>query len=173
LIDPLAILDDIITSLIIILGVWICTRLIIKGITTGVQRTDAQSVPLRRIREAIRLTALFVATSLIIDSTNLGGLLTGLTLSGVIAIVISLSLQSTLSNVISGIIIYYDGFIRIGDLIQVGEATGEVVRMTLHTCLLETRENNFVVISNQRIIQGPVTNFSRKNYLKESTKENV
>jgi small-conductance mechanosensitive channel len=167
LIDPVAIAHDIVISLIIIAAVWISSRLLIKAITEGVQRTDKQSVPVRRIREAIRLGAVFVAISLILDTTDLGGELTSLTLSGVLALVLSLALQSTLSNVISGIMLYYDGFIRIGDIIEVGGATGKVVRMTLHTCVIETRENNFVVISNQRVIQGPVTNFSRKHYLQE------
>jgi len=167
LIDPVAIAHDIVTSLIIIAAVWISSRLLIKAITEGVQRTDKQSVPVRRIREAIRLGAVFVSISLIIDTTGFGGELTGLTLSGVLALVLSLALQSTLSNVISGIMLYYDGFIRIGDIIEVGGATGKVARMTLHTCLLETRENNIVVISNQRVVQGPVTNFSRKDYLQE------
>ncbi|MFI5421690.1 MAG: hypothetical protein ACHQ1H_12045, partial [Nitrososphaerales archaeon] len=92
MIDPVAIAHDVVISLIIIAAVWISSRLLIKAITEGVQRTDKQSVPVRRIREAIRLSAVFVAVSLILDSTDLGGELTGLTLSGVLALVLSLAL---------------------------------------------------------------------------------
>jgi small-conductance mechanosensitive channel len=160
--DLVTVAHDIVISLIIIVVVWLVSRGLIKAITVNSERSQMQSFPVRRIREAIRLCSVFVTLALIVDFTNIGGEYVDLTFSGILALIGSLAFSTTLTNVISGLILFHDGFVQEGDSIEVGGATGKIVRISLRTSYLETSENNFVAISNQRMLQGPLTNYSRQ-----------
>jgi len=166
--DFVTIAYDIVISLIIVIVVWLTSRGLIKAITVNSERSQMQSFPVRRIREAFRLGSVFVTLALIVDLTNIGGEYVSLTFSGILALIGSLAFSTTLTNVISGLILFHDGFIHEGDSIEAGGTIGKIVRMSLRTCYLETSKNNFVAISNQRMLQGPLTNYSRKQLLEKA-----
>jgi len=171
--ELLNIIYDLIITLVIVVSTWIATRFLIRGFIKGVEKSGSKSVPVERFRELISLLGVAVAVALIIDFSGVGDdFLGGLTLSGMIVLVVTLSLQTTLSNVISGLILFYDGLVREGDYVQIEGTKGRVVRITLRACFIEADDENLVVISNQKILWGPIINISRKKELLSKAKKN-
>ncbi|MDA4118901.1 MAG: mechanosensitive ion channel family protein, partial [Thaumarchaeota archaeon] len=80
--------------------------------------------------------------------------------SGVMAVAISLALQTTLSNVISGILLFNDGVIRLDDTIEYSSTRGTVVRVGLRNTWIKTEEGTIAVVSNSSLSSGPLVNRS-------------
>ena len=85
---------------------------------------------------------------------------TTLTVSGIVAVTLSLALQTTLSNVISGISLLLDNTLRVNDSIEISGTKGQVVKVGLRTSWIRTSEGNIVIIGNSQIANGPLTNYS-------------
>ena len=165
--QPSSVPLDVGTIAIIVLATWLASKALIKATTSAIEKSGSRSISPNRVRDGISLAAIIVAAALIFDFTQVGGDLTGLTLTGVMAIVLSLALQSTLSNIISGLILIYDGYVREGYLVGIDMIKGRLVSLTLRTSYIETPEKNFVAVSNQKILQGHLVNFSRNAELLE------
>jgi small-conductance mechanosensitive channel len=105
---------------------------------------------------------LLAAVAVLSSVAGISSYLTALTVSGIAGLVVSLALQSTISNVISGVLLQHDGVIRIGDDIQygIGGVRGDVVRLSLRTTWLKTKEGVIVVLSNSNIAGGPILNYT-------------
>ncbi|HYB83845.1 MAG TPA: mechanosensitive ion channel domain-containing protein, partial [archaeon] len=76
------------------------------------------------------------------------------------AIALSLALQATLTNVISGILLLVDGSVRVGDSVQYGVVKGEVVKLGLRNTWIRSDEGNLVVIGNSQLASGPLINYT-------------
>jgi len=114
---------------------------------------------LRDIKTGLRLIALVLIFSDVISAFGLSSLFTTLTVSGILAVAVSLALQTTLSNVISGVLLFNDGVLRLGDTIEYGGAKGEVVRIGLRNTWIKTEgPGHLVVVSNSSLSSGPLTN---------------
>ena len=68
--------------------------------------------------------------------------------------------SSSVSNVISGVILTYTRSFRIGDRIQVGETTGDVITRGLFVTRLRTIYNEEVTVPNTIAVGGRVVNYS-------------
>ena len=165
--EAVSVLYDVITIVVIVAATYLVSKAVIKATSSAIAKSGSKSISENRMRDGITLLAIIVDAALIFDFTQVGGDLTGLTLTGVMAIVVSLALQGTLSNMISGMVLIYDGYVREGDIVGIDMIKGQLVRLTLRTSYIETPEKNFVAVSNQRILQGPLVNFSRNAELFE------
>jgi small-conductance mechanosensitive channel/CRP-like cAMP-binding protein len=106
--------------------------------------------------------AIYVATLLAIVNfafaVPIGGLLAT---SGVIAIVLGLALQNTLSDVFSGIAVGLERPYRPGDLIWVeGAIEGHVTHVTWRSTHIQTGHNNIAIIPNSVIAKARIVNRS-------------
>jgi len=90
--------------------------------------------------------------------TGLSSDLTTLTISGIAGLAASLALQTTLSNIIAGILMLRDGVLRLGDDIEFSSVRGEVVRLSLRTTWLKRQDGVIVVIGNSNLSAGPIVN---------------
>lgn len=104
--------------------------------------------------------ALVIIVLLIIgvDMTSLATLLSSATVA------IGLSLQDFISAVASGIVLLKSKHFHTGDYIKIdsdrGTCEGTVSSVGLITSTLETFENQHIVIPNNQVLQGIVTNYS-------------
>ena len=110
------------------------------------------------IRTTMRLVALVLVLSNVLNFAGLSSLTTTLPVSGVIAIAISLALQTTLSNVISGLLLFNDGLVRLHDEIEFGGTRGRIVRIGLRNTWLRTEKGLISVVSNSSLSGGPLVN---------------
>lgn len=124
------------------------------------KRAGAKARRLRLVQEVIAAAWALVAATGILSITGLASEFTTLTVSGILGVAVSLALQSTLSNMIAGVLLLRDKAIRLGDEIQFGGVRGEIVQIGFRSTWIRTKEENIVVIGNSNLQSGPLINFS-------------
>ncbi|MGK0176674.1 MAG: small-conductance mechanosensitive channel [Lentimonas sp.] len=81
--------------------------------------------------------------------------------AGVASVAIGFAAQTSLSNIISGIFLYWEKPFAAGDIIRVGETTGSVISIDLMSVKLRTYDNLFVRIPNETMVKAEVTNITK------------
>lgn len=136
---------------------------IIYGITRaldkGFQRARLDPTAATFVRAVIRfvLTVIGLLTALGqlgIDTTSI------LTSLGVMGLTIGFAAQNTLSNVISGLFIFWDRPFVIGDLIEVDGEYGRVETITLRSTRLVTTDGRMLAIPNAVIANEKVASYT-------------
>ena len=79
---------------------------------------------------------------------------------GALGLAIGLSLQGTLANVASGLLILFLRPFKIGDYIEAGGASGTVSAVNLFTTEMNTPDNVRTVIPNGAVIAGTIRNYT-------------
>lgn len=102
--------------------------------------------------------ALFAASALHQLGFSLGVLLGA---AGVLSVAIGFASQTSASNLISGLFLIGEQPFQIGDVIKVGNTTGEVLSIDLLSVKLRTFDNLFVRIPNESLIKTEMTNLTR------------
>lgn len=104
------------------------------------------------------ILALFAASALRELGFSLGVLLGA---AGVLSVAIGFASQTSASNVISGLFLIGERPFGAGDVIKVGNTTGEVLSVDLLSVKLRTFDNLFVRIPNETLIKSEVTTLTR------------
>ncbi|MDG6985978.1 MAG: mechanosensitive ion channel [Nitrososphaerota archaeon] len=115
------------------------------------------------VTEWMGVITLLAAVGVLSTVAGLSSYLTALTISGIAGLTVSLALQATISNVISGVLLQRDGIIRLGDDIQYGGpggVRGKIVKLSLRTTWIRSPEGVVTVIGNGNLSAGPITNHS-------------
>ena len=76
---------------------------------------------------------------------------------------IGFALQDVFKDLISGIIILFEGNVSVGDILEVDGLTGSVKQIKLRTSLIRTRDGIYMVIPNSKIVNENVVNWSTNN----------
>lgn len=86
-------------------------------------------------------------------------------LLGALGVGLGFGLQNITSNFVSGVIILFERPIKVGDRIQVGDISGDVVEISMRSTKIITNDNISVIIPNNEFINGKVTNWSHNDRL--------
>jgi len=136
------------------------TLMIIKAISNAAERSQLPRGSIRDVQEGIFTVWLALTVVWILESLGFTSLLSSLTLSGIIGLGITLALQSTLSDLLSGIWLLRENVLRLGDNIEIWDMEGTVIKLSFRTTWLRTREGHIVIMSNSILYDGPFTNFT-------------
>jgi MscS family membrane protein len=82
---------------------------------------------------------------------------------GVGGIAVALAAQKTLENVIGGASIIFDGAVRVGDLLKVGETLGTVEDIGLRSIRLRTYDRTVFTVPNGQIANVSLENLSLRD----------
>ncbi len=104
------------------------------------------------------VTALFVTAVLHELGFHLGVLLGA---AGVLSVALGFASQTSASNLISGLFLLGERSFGIGDVIRVGDTTGEVLSIDLLSVKLRTFDNLYVRIPNEQLIKSQTTTLTR------------
>ncbi|WP_018953350.1 mechanosensitive ion channel family protein [Thioalkalivibrio sulfidiphilus] len=104
------------------------------------------------------ILGLFAASALRELGFNLAVLLGA---AGVLSVAIGFASQTSASNLISGLFLIGERPFGAGDVIKVGNTTGEVLSVDLLSVKLRTFDNLFVRIPNETLIKSEVTTLTR------------
>src|SRR5215471_1199571 len=77
-----------------------------------------------------------------------------------LGVLISLGSSSAVANAVAGIILTYMRSFLVGDWVQIGDTTGEVVERTLLVTRILTPKAEVITIPNATVMSGPVKNYS-------------
>jgi MscS family membrane protein len=122
----------------------------------------ARASILRLARWTANLVAVFVAllAALYYLGVNPNATLAGL---GVGGIAVALAAQKTLENVIGGASIIFDGAVRVGDLLRVGDTVGTVEDIGLRSIRLRTFDRTVFTVPNGQIANVSLENLSLRD----------
>lgn len=81
--------------------------------------------------------------------------------AGVLSVALGFAAQTSVSNLISGLFLIGERSFQLGDVIAVGDTTGEVLSIDLLSVKLRTFDNLFVRIPNESLIKSEVTTLTR------------
>jgi small-conductance mechanosensitive channel len=84
-------------------------------------------------------------------------------LAGALGVGIGFGLQNITNNFISGLIILFEQPIKVGDRIEVGDITGDVIKISARSTTVVTNDNISVIIPNSQFIDGQVINWSHND----------
>ncbi len=130
---------------------------VLAGRVLGTRLTGSQLLLVRRIAFYL-LLAIFITSAL----RELGfSLATLLGAAGIFSVALGFASQTSASNFVSGLFLMVEKPFGIGDIIKVGNTTGEVLSIDLLSVKLRTFDNLYVRIPNESILKGESTTLTR------------
>ena len=152
------IVDAVKAAFLVIAGILVA-RLIGRVVARAAKdRLEPQQVLLLRRVLTYGVTVLFLVAALHQLGFNLGVLLGA---AGVLSVAIGFASQTSASNLVSGLFLIVEKPFAIGDVIQIGGTTGEVLAIDLLSVKLRTFDNKFVRIPNESVIKSEVSTLTR------------
>jgi small conductance mechanosensitive channel len=143
----------------------IATHLALRGAVAGLGRwmragdtrrpadQRAQIHTLVALAESVlRYVLYFAALVLILDRLgfNVSALVASAGLAGV---ALGFAAQPLIRDVLSGFLMLFEGLIQVGDVVRIGDVTGEVERVGLRTTLVRRYSGELVTFPNGQIVQ--------------------
>jgi small-conductance mechanosensitive channel len=125
--------------------------------TTGVQLGPHRAMLARRLVYYLVL-GLFLISALHELGFSLGVLLGA---AGILSVALGFASQTSASNLISGLFLISERPFAVGDVITIGNTTGEVISIDLLSVKLRTFDNLFVRIPNESVIKSEVKTLTR------------
>lgn len=83
--------------------------------------------------------------------------------SAALLVGVGLGLQHTFNNFVSGIILLFEGSIKVGDLLELDGEVVEMLRIGLRTSTARNRDDIDIIIPNSIIISNKVVNWSHQS----------
>jgi small-conductance mechanosensitive channel len=81
-------------------------------------------------------------------------------LAGAFGVGVGFGMQSIIHNFVSGLILLFERPIQVGDVVQIGELSGEVLHIGIRASTVRTAEGAEVIVPNGNLIAAPVTNWT-------------
>jgi small conductance mechanosensitive channel len=146
-------------ALIILIVGWGVVRFLLGPLRRMLDRSRLDPSVMSFVVNSARIVILLVTLLAVLHQL---GIQTAslLTLLGAAGLAIALSLQSSLANFAAGLLLLSFRRVRVGDLIEVGDARGRVSEMLPFHTVLVTVENETVIIPNTSLTNGTVRNQS-------------
>lgn len=138
---------------------WMLARMLarsLQGLLSD-RVTDPQVLLTRRVT-FWGVWLLFIAAALKQLGFDLGVLLGA---AGVLTVAVGFAAQTSASNIISGLFLLAERPFAIGDVIQVGQTSGEVLAVELMSVTLRTFDNRFVRLPNELLMRSEIVNETR------------
>jgi small-conductance mechanosensitive channel len=110
----------------------------------------------------VRYTLITIGFIVIIQSTGIDLSTLGLII-GALGFGIGFGLQNITNNFISGMIILFERPIKVGDRVEVGSVTGNIVRIAARATTVITNDNIAIIVPNSDFINSKVINWSLNN----------
>ncbi len=157
----IAYLPNLFAAAVIMLAAWIAVRLTRRPIRAALGRGDFAPALLDLLVDKL-YSYTVLAMGVFMAAGQLGiNLTAALGTLGVAGIAVGFAAQDTLSNLIAGLMIFWDKPFRVGHYVTTDDGLyGRVEQITLRTTRIRTRDNTYVVIPNADVIDDPLVNHS-------------
>jgi len=158
-------LPNIVVATVTLLGFWLVWRLVRSPVQALTKRTGIDPTAAAFIETVIRYVLLAVAlvTALGQLGVDTASILASL---GVVGLTVGFAARDTLSNVISGLFIFWDRPFVIGDLVEIGETYGRVETITMRSTRLVTPDGRMLAIPNSVVVNTTVASYTNFPHLR-------
>jgi small-conductance mechanosensitive channel len=160
---------DLLLALMIIVGsrilVWIIQKFLQKNIYSRGTIDEGRQFAFTQL---IKYFVYTISLLLIFQSL---GISVSLLLAGSAALLVGvgLGLQQTFNDLVSGLILLFEGNVRVGDIIEIDTLIGRVIAIGVRTSKVETRDNVTIIVPNSKFIVDNVINWSHNKKLTRFT----
>jgi small conductance mechanosensitive channel len=146
-------------AVLILAAGWVLIRYLVSPLRRLLGRSHLDPLVASFLINSLRTVLLFavllgVLNQLGVETTSL------LTLLGAVALAVSLSLQGSLANFASGLLVLWFRIVRVGDQIETGDLKGRVLELLPFHAVIITADNQRVTVPNTQLTNGPVRNHS-------------
>ncbi|RMH49603.1 MAG: mechanosensitive ion channel family protein [Bacteroidetes bacterium] len=150
------------TFLAFYLAWWMLDRLA-RFVLRRTERVDATTASF--IETALKYTVLAVG---LVQALSAAGIDTAAVIAslGIAGLTIGFAARDALSNLISGLLIFWDRPFVIGDLVEVGGQYGRVDRITLRSTRVVTPDGRMLAVPNSSIINSTVASYTNFPHLR-------
>jgi small-conductance mechanosensitive channel len=160
---------DILIALFIIAG----SRLLIWSFQKFLQKNFLSRGTIDEGRQFafLQLIKYFVYTIAVLMIFQSLGISISLLLAGSAALLVGvgLGLQQTFNDLVSGLILLFEGNVQVGDIIEINTLIGRVTAIGVRTSKVETRDNVTIIVPNSKFIVDNVINWSHNKKLTRYT----
>ncbi len=84
-------------------------------------------------------------------------------IAGALGVGIGFGLQNVVNNFVSGLILLFERPVKVGDRIEVGAVSGDVVKVSARATTVITNDNISIIVPNSDLTSKSVTNWSLAN----------
>lgn len=153
------VLPGLISGVLVFLIFWLGWGLVSRVIQRVFARLDTDRTLEEFIQTMLRYAILLVG---LISALAEFGIDTKAMLAslGVVGLTLGFAARDTLSNLISGLFIFWDRPFVLGDLVEFGGFYGRVDQITMRSTRLVTVDGKMVAIPNANIINAPVISYT-------------
>lgn len=150
---------------------WLASRVIVFALEEDVypRMRLARGVPYAlssMVRYGLLLAGFFAALATLgLDLTHLTVLVSAFGLG------IGFGMQQIINNFVSGLILLFERPVQVGDLVQMKDLGGEVLRIGIRSSTILTSDGAEVIIPNSDLIQNDVTNWTLSDRRRRVTLE--
>lgn len=80
--------------------------------------------------------------------------------SAALLVGIGLGLQQVFNDIVSGILLLFEGTVSVGDIIEIDSVIGKVEKISIRTSKIETRDGIVIIVPNSKLVSDNVINWS-------------
>jgi small conductance mechanosensitive channel len=148
--------------LVVYFGIWFIIDRVLKLVF---DRTRLDATASSFVRTLVRYVFLTIAVisalgQVGVDTTSI------LTSLGIVGLTVGFAAKDTLSNIISGLFIFWDRPFVIGDLVEIEGHYGRVDRITMRSTRVVTPDGKMLAIPNSTVVATVVTSYTNFPHLR-------
>jgi len=152
----------IVTALLIfVIGRWLA-RLLVKMVRRLMQKSQVDAMLIDFIANIAYALLLVIVVLSALDQLGVKTT-SALAILGAAGLAVGLSLQNSLSNFASGVMLIVFRPFKTGDYVEAGGTSGIVEAISLFTTRMRTGDNREVIVPNGQIYSGTITNYSARD----------
>ena len=157
------VLYRIVYSVVVIVVAWLIKKYVTDSmVDTFAKKQKVKAGASKPIKNFFGIIIYVVAFFILLGIWNLRTTLTGLlAAAGMVGIVIGLSLREVLSDLLAGVILFFDRPFKVGDSLVVGDIGGKVLDIGLRSVKLKTWDGIFASIPNRKVTSEVLRNYSK------------
>ena len=152
-------LTNLVIGLAVFLAFYLFWRILMLIMRRTLRSSTLDETTYSFVETAVKFTILTIGVVSALDSVgiNTGALLASL---GIVGVTIGFAARDSLSNFISGIIIFIDRPFVLGDLVEIDDKYGRVSEITLRSTRVVTSDGRMLTVPNTEIINKTVASYT-------------
>lgn len=155
-------LDDLLSAALLGLLCLIVARVLLRLFRQLLSRSRLSENLRFFLEKALRFTLYFILVLIVADSLGIP-VTSLLAVFSLLGLALSLSLQSLLGNLISGVVLLFTQPFAVGDYIEIHGVAGTVKQVDLFHTQLNSIDNKRVSIPNSDALSSTITNYSAES----------
>lgn len=159
-INPL--LVKLITIAVTLIGAFLVVKILDHFIKKAGKQFDLEITLIQVLQEIVKYTV--VALALVIVLNELGVDISGLVLSlGILGVAVGFAARDTLANYISGLFVVGDKSFKVGDIVEINNKKGKVIKMGLRVTNILTADNKTITVPNSVFSKNLYLNYTAQD----------